>query len=224
MNQFMIRRLIFKDWYLNRWVIAGYIAAGIVALALVRFGDETAFYIGAILLITILVAAGAHLAVATVIHERTEKTLPFVMSLPISAMEYTTAKIVANVLIFLMPWATMVIGTIFVILNRDAIPDGLIPLAAIMLTELFAGYCFILTVALISESEGWTIGAVIIGNLFLNYFLFSVSRLPAIGVNLQGATAVWNATVWQILLAELAAILLILGAAFFFQARKKDFL
>ena len=42
---------------------------------------------------------------ATVVEERTDQTLPFVMSLPISAAEYTTAKILANLLIFLIPWA-----------------------------------------------------------------------------------------------------------------------
>ena len=47
----------------------------------------------------------------TVVEERNEQTLPFVMSLPISPMEYTTAKILANLLIFLVPLGALMLGS-----------------------------------------------------------------------------------------------------------------
>src|SRR6476469_7388795 len=127
MNTFMIRRLILKDWDLLRGTLLLYLAAGAVALVLVAKGSEATFYAGSILIITILFALGIHVAMVTVVVERTEHTLPFVMTLPLSLKEYTTAKIVANLLIFLIPWTAITLGTFAVLAGRPGYPAGLIP-------------------------------------------------------------------------------------------------
>jgi ABC-2 type transport system permease protein len=157
MSDSMVMRLVLKDWHFQRSAIAGYLAAGGVALFLTGIGSEGSFYAGTVLLITILITLGIHLAMATVVTERTEQTLPFIMSLPISPREYTTAKILANVVIFMIPWLTLVIGTIAVIAGRSAVPDGLIPFSTVILTEIFAAYMIVLSVAIVSESTAWTI-------------------------------------------------------------------
>ena len=83
MNNFMVKQLILKDWYFNRGVILFYLVAGVGALALVGFAVNSGmFYMGSILLITALIGLGIHLTMATVVNERKEKTLPFIMSLP----------------------------------------------------------------------------------------------------------------------------------------------
>ncbi len=224
MTSFMVRRLIAKDWRFNRGLIGFYIAAGVIALAMIRFGEKIVFYTGGILLISALIGLGIHLTIATVVEERKRKTLPFVMSLPVSFMEYTTAKIMANLLVFLGPWLTLVAGTFVVILGREAIPNGLTPFAVILLLEIFVGYTLILAVALITESEAWTIGAIVATNIFFNLFLFYVSNRPGLAADMKGPTAVWGAEALGIMAVELAAIAVILGLTFFFQSRKKDFL
>ena len=103
MNYSMVKLLILKDWYLQRWMILGSLVAGALALAITVSSRKAAFFLGIILLVTVLVAVGAQLAIATVVNERKEQTLAFVMSMPISSREYTTAKILANLLIFLVP-------------------------------------------------------------------------------------------------------------------------
>jgi ABC-type transport system involved in multi-copper enzyme maturation permease subunit len=206
----MVQRLILKDWYFNRRGIAGYLIAGALALAMVGFGNEIAFNAGSILLITVLITVGIHLTMATVINERSEHTLPFVMSLPISAMEYTTAKILANLLIFLIPWTTMLIAAVAVIASRATVPDGLIPFVVIILTEILVSSCLLMAVALVTESQGWTIGAIVFGNLFFQAFLYYVSHIPSIA---QAITADSLAD----------AIVGLLGLTFWLQARKTDF-
>ncbi|MEP6473109.1 MAG: hypothetical protein ABJC74_05270, partial [Gemmatimonadota bacterium] len=158
MNYPMVKRLILKDWYLMRAAIAGYLGAGALGLYLLTVGSEAAFTAGYILLITVLIAVGMHLAMVTVVVERTEHTLPFVMSLPISPAEYTAAKILANVLIFLVPWAALFSGAIAIISILVDVPDGLIPFVTVVLLEIFAAYCIVLAVAVVSESQNWTIG------------------------------------------------------------------
>ncbi|HKI00712.1 MAG TPA: hypothetical protein VKK31_01910 [Thermoanaerobaculia bacterium] len=224
MNTYMVKRLILKDWYFNRWTIVSYIAAGAVALVLLGMGNEGAFFAGTILLVTVLIALGIHLTMATVVEERKEMTLPFVMSLPISAREYTTAKILANLLIFLVPWGTLLIASFALIAGSAALPDGLIPFTAVVLTEIFVSTCLILAVALVSESQGWTIGAIVLGNLGFNGFLYFVSHIPSMGSTMKGPDIIWNQAAVTLLLAELAAVLLLLGLTFWLQSRKTDFI
>ncbi len=224
MNHAMIRRLIYKDWYLNRVPISMYVAVGLLAVAALGYGTFGAFYAGSILLLTVLCTIGIHLITVTVIEERREHTLAFVMSLPVSAAEYTTAKILANVLILSVAWATLFVGTVGVIAGRATLPDGLIPFATVILLYFFAGYFLILTVALISESLGWTIGAMVLVNLFLQAVMYGVSNAPGIAGDMKGEAIVWRQPIAGVLAAEVAAILLMLGLTFYLQSRKTDFL
>jgi ABC-2 type transport system permease protein len=221
-NNLMVKRLILKDWYFLRVPIIGYLAAGAVAVLLMANGGEGAFFAGSILLITILISVGIHVAMATVVNERKEQTLPFVMTLPISYMEYTTAKILANLLIFLLPWTALLIATLALFTMANA--GGIIPFTLLLVTEIFASYCLLLSVALVSESQNWAIGAMVFGNLFLQAFMYWVSHIPSIARTMKGHVAVWSPAVVTILAVEIAIILLLLGATFFFQARKTDFI
>ncbi len=224
MNIDMIEKLIAKDWYLQRWTIVGYLLGGAFAIGLLGFGGEAAFTAGMILLITVLMALGIHVAMATVVAERTEKTLPFVMSLPISPIDYATAKIGANLLIFLVPWTAMVLGAIAVILARGGVPDGLLPYTVLTLTVIFVNYCIVLCGALVSESIGWTIGVMVACNLGFQAFIHTVSKIPSIAATIEGPIVVWTADALGVLGAEIAAIVLLIGATYWLQSRKTDFL
>jgi ABC-2 type transport system permease protein len=220
----MVKRLILKDWYFQRWTIVAYLAAGALALTLLGTGGEAYFFAGSVLLITVLIALGIHIAMVTIVQERTDQTLPFVMSLPVSPREYTTAKILANLLIVLVPWLALSLGTFAVIAGRAGVPDGLLPFAALLLVEIFAGYCLLLAVALVGESQGWAIGAIVFGNLFFQGFMYHVSHIPSIAATMKGDGVRWSQPAVTLLLAEFAVIVLLLGLTFFFQGRKTDFL
>jgi ABC-2 type transport system permease protein len=159
---------------------------------------------------------------ATIIEERKQQTVPFVMSLPISPREYALAKILANVLILAIPWAALTGSSLAVLAALSA--RGLIPFATLTLTEILASSCLLIAVALVSESLAWTVGTMVIGNLFFQGFLYYVSHLPGIAATMNGRVAVWNAAAGTLLLAEIGATALAIGLAYFFQARKTDFL
>ena len=159
MNYAMVKRLILKDWYLQRWAILASLAGIVATLGIIAIGGKVAFLIGLILLIMVIISIGAHMAVATIVTERKEQTLPFVMSLPISYREYTACKIWGNLLIFMVPWLTMVVGSCGLLLLSPS-SRGLLPYAVIMSTEILLSTCLILAVALITESQGWTVAAI----------------------------------------------------------------
>jgi ABC-2 type transport system permease protein len=223
MSSSLVRRLVLKDWYFQRWAIAAYLASGALALVLMALHTQASFYAGTILLLTVMITLGVHLAIATVVGERTEHTLAFVMSLPISSADYTTAKIAANLSIFLVPWTALSIGTFAVLTGAGVEGRRLLPFAALILMEVVAAYCLLLAVAVITESMGWTVGVMMVENLFLQGFLYTVSHLPNIAAGMKGSHAVWDGTVLAILSVEILLAVSFLGLAFVFQARKRDF-
>jgi len=224
MNSSILHHLVLKDWYLHRAGIIGAMGLGAIALLLIGVNSKTAFYVGSILLITAVIGVGIYLVFMTTIQEKKDKTLPFVMSLPISARQYTRAKLLANLLIFILPWSIFMTATIVVIAARETLPNGLIPLAVLSLTEIFAAFSLLLGIALVTESEGWTITALVVGNLSFNFFLYFVSQIPSIGPHIEGPIAVWSPAVFWVLFVEIVTIVLTLGLTFYFQGRKKDFI
>ena len=222
MNTTIVKQLILKDWHFLRGPIIGYLAGGAVALLLIATGSEGGFFAGLVVLITVLISVGIHLAMTTVVGERKEQTLPFVMSLPISYMEYTTAKILANLLIFLIPWSAILIAALALFTIGNA--GGVIPFMVLVVTYLFAAYTLLLAVAIVSESQSWAVGAMVFGNLVLQAFFYGITHNPSVARTMKGHAAVWSPTAVTILAVEIALILLLLGGTFYFQARKKDFI
>jgi ABC-2 type transport system permease protein len=224
MNYSIIRRLIVKDWYLQRWLILSCVFGGFVALGIVCLGGQAAFMAGLILLITALVAIGAQLAIANIVNERKEQTLSFVMTLPISYVEYTLSKLLGTVLIFLIPWMLLVLGSFALFAIPHGVPRGLFPLAAIMATQILANTCLAITVALVTENQGWTVAAIMVGNIGINLIGYFVAHLPGIARGLEGAAVMWSPTASVALATEFAAIALMLCVTFFLQSRKRDFI
>ena len=224
MSQAIVKQLILKDWYLLRWPILGYLAAGALALLFLGVGGAGSFYAGTIVLITVLIGLGIQLALATAVNERTQQTLPFVMTLPISNFDYTAAKVIANLSLFLLPWTALIAGTLAVLNARSEETRSLIPLATLTLFELLAAYCLLLFVALVSESQPWTVGVMVGANLFLQAFLYFTSHVPSIAQGMKEHRLIWSADVFWLLLLEVAIIVLLLVLTFVFRARKTDFL
>lgn len=223
MNYAMVKQLILKDWYLQRWPILASLAGVVASLGIIASGGKVAFLLGLILLIMVVISIGAHMAVSTIVTERKEQTLPFVMSLPISYREYTASKIWGNLLIFLVPWLTMLLGSFGLLLLSPG-SRGLLPYAAIMSTEMLMSTCLILAVALITESQGWTVAAIMVGNVAVNGIGYVVAHIAGIAKGMWGSTVQWSGAASAVLVAEFATVALLLGVTFFVQAKKKDFL
>jgi ABC-2 type transport system permease protein len=223
MNYAMVKTLVLKDWYLHRRAIHGAIAAGLIALGVVMLGGDAGFILGVIALITIVIGVGAYLAIQTTVMERREKTLPFVMSLPISYREYTAAKILGNLLIFLVLWLALVFLCFAVIALVPAL-RGLVSFVAIMSMEILVSTFLVVAVAVTTESQGWTIAAIMFGNLALNGFGYCVAHVASIRRGLWLPRIQWSPAATWMLLAEFATLVLLLGLTFFVQSRKRDFL
>jgi ABC-2 type transport system permease protein len=224
MNMAIVKQLIWKDWYLNRAgilvsLIGGMATLGVVAAAR---GAQIAVILGVIVVVTILIGMGSMVMMSPAM-ERKAQTLPFVMSLPINYLEYTTAKIVGCLLIFLVLWTGLVVDVAATIWLAPGFPHGLIPFALIMSVEILMSTCLVTSVAVITESQNWTVGITQLGVLSLNGLGWWFASLPGMRGTLTSATIRWSGTATVLLTAEIAAIALMIAITFFVQARKKDF-
>ena len=223
MNYSMVRCLILKDWYFQRRAILLCLAGGTLSLGIIAFGGKVGFYFGLLSLITIMIVIGATLVMGTLVGERENQTLAFVMSLPISFREYTAAKILVNLLIFVPFWITMVAGSLGLVLATPTI-HGLFAFTVIMAVEILMSTCLMIAVALVTESKGWTISAMIAGNLAINVVGYIVAHIPGISDGMFGTTIQWRPAATIALTVEFALIALMLGGAFLIQSRKMDFI
>ena len=153
MNGSVVQALIRSDLYRHRTAILMTIGVGGIGLALVQVGGEMPTLLGVISFYTALIVLGCTLPTSNVINERKKHTLPFLMSLPLSITQYTAAKLVSTVGIFLVAWLTLVISSVSFILARQSIPNGILPVTLILSALTLIGFCVIAAVALVSESK-----------------------------------------------------------------------
>jgi ABC-2 type transport system permease protein len=224
MNFAVVKRLILKDWYLNRAMIVVSLAAGLVTIAVVAawHGTQLAVIFGMIVVVTILIGIGAMLMV-TIADERKLQTLPFVMTLPISYKEYTASKIVGSLLIFLVLWLALVAAMVLSLLYLPGFRHGLIPFVVIMSVEILMSTCLITAVAVTTESHGWSVAVSQVGALSLNLIGWSIVRFPEIGGTMSSPAVHWSTTASVLILVEIGIIAVMLGAAFLVQSHKRDF-
>jgi ABC-type transport system involved in multi-copper enzyme maturation permease subunit len=223
MNYSLVGRLIWKDWYFQRTAILLALAGGALSLGIVAVGGQAGFTIGLILLVTILAMISAMTVMGNVLGERENQTLAFVMTLPISYVEYTTSKILGALLIFVPFWLTLVIGCLGLIVAAPPI-HGLFAFTVIMAVEILVGTCLLIAVSLVTESKGWTVSAMVTANIAINLVGYLVAHIPGISNGMWGTKILWRSAATLSLIVEFALIVLMLGMAFFLQSRKKDFI
>ena len=223
MNVSMIWRLVCKDLYFQRLTVLLYLLFGALGLFLFSRGTETTFYVGSVGLVFVLLALAVHMAIATILDERKQGTHAFLLSLPTTITELSAAKILANLLIFLVPWSCMSLG-VLVAIQSDRLPGGLAPYVSIHLLEVLLFFCVYIATALVTNSMGWTVVAIVTCNLTLNFSLYFVAKFSAIEPYLEQNEPVWNQQVWCLLAIFAAAVPVVLALAFVVQSRKKDLL
>jgi hypothetical protein len=221
MTRSIVTRLILKDLFLLRWMIAGAVVAGGAALAVMPRGGA-ASYVGAVLLICVFIVLNIVLVMSGVVQERKDKVLLFVLSLPVSTTQQIAAKVTANALAFTVPWLVLTAGTMLVI-DATAMPNGILPYWMAILVYLLAYYLALLGVSLVTDSTGWHGVAITVGNISVNFLIFFLLALPSVVANRESPVAVWTADILTIIALELGAGVAALGLGMYIASRRSDF-
>ena len=219
----VMRKLIAKEFHVNRYVVAGATVGGVLAVLIAALG-KTGFNIGSLMWITVVIANGVMLALYGVMNERKERSLLFVLSLPLSIAEYVRAKMFGLALCFFIPWLAATVAAIVLVLAKADVPDGLVPYTVLLSVYMLANFLVLLCWTLHVNSEAWISAAIVITNMGVSIYMFVVGAQPGLQDHIWSATPVWNETAWTVLIVELCVIALAFTLPFFLAARRRDFI
>jgi ABC-type transport system involved in multi-copper enzyme maturation permease subunit len=217
----IVSRLILKDLYLGRWLIGGTLLAGVISLATMPLSG-TGYYVGSVSLLCVLIVLNIFVNFQFVIGERKDKTQLFVLSLPVSTAQYARAKVASSILAFAIPWLLLTLGCVAVI-DRSAIPNGMIPVSVAVLAYVLAYFGVFLAVSLATESNAWVTTTIIVGNISVNFLIPWLMNQPSVIATREGEVAVWSGAVVATIVAELGAGALALAGSLWMSARNRNF-
>ncbi len=224
MSGVVLRQLIWKDCFLVRTQMLVSLLGGGVALLLFWVGGDPLGMIGIVSFFVALVVFGSMMPMASIIAERKKQNLAFAMSLPVSSFQYTVAKFVSTIGMYLVLWLVLLGAGIAAILSRADVPNGVIPLTVILAMFPLVGFSLITGTALVSESEAWAVASTIVCNSTYGltwYFIFT--RVPGVMKDVGAAAPVWSSTALTFLGVQAGVIAVVLGLTLFLQSRKRDF-
>lgn len=198
----VMKQLVLKDLYLNRTLIVLMVSLGLVSL--VASGtSRMGFNIGGIVYMTTIVACGAVLVMHGVVNEHKEKSLLFVLSLPITPAQYGRAKLFSMLGAFLVVWIVLtssVVGMIFL----SPVPNGLIPLFATVSGLMLMNFCIVLSTALVTRYEPAFTAAIILTNASVSLLFVMLGAIPGMYDTMAHDPIIWNPVVLTVLAAEFA--------------------
>jgi ABC-2 type transport system permease protein len=223
MTRSVVRQLMLKDWRLNRPMIVGSILGGALGLALVSRATEASVVVGAVWFFICLILVGTMLPLAGIVGERKNHNLAFLMSLPVSGVQYARAKLASSLGMFLVPWLCLMGVALIFVEVRGLFPRGIIPMLMILLLLPFIGFSVLTAVALIAESEGWALAANVAVQSSYGLTWYFISRIPGLAAHAKEAAPVWNSTALEILGVESAIVVGLLGLTLYLQSLKRDF-
>ena len=218
----MIRLLVAKDWHLFRKQLALCVLAGIAALCFLGMARPWAFYVGSLMLIIVMVSASCFSISTSLVVERKDQTLAFVMSLPVSPLDFTVAKLVGNLLTFGVPFVVLLGGTLAVELFTP-LPDGLFVYALLIFAYILFAYAVSLAVAMSVQSEGVATFAMIGSMVMINPYMMALSQVAEISSRISVDELVWTMPAALIVSALIALSLALIGGATWYNARKPAF-
>lgn len=219
----IVRELVIKDLQIMKIPAICYWLAGLGAIVVAVLWGDSAGTIAFILFISALFGAGVHAAMRTITEERREQNLPFIMSLPITIMDYTRAKMLANLLLVGGIWLTLSAAS-YVIFIGDAMPSGTIPFMTIILVAVLLAYIMILATTIIFKGIAPAMVALVAANLGNQALVWWISTLHAVRATVNGTEVVWNSTYLTVLGAQFGAIALLIALVFYAQSKQTEFL
>lgn len=222
MNRLVLPVLIRKDFQMTWPYLAAAVASGAGALILWQIGSQALAIAGIVAFFMVLIMLGI-VPMLMIINERKKQTLAFIMSLPVTAAQYAISKLASALGMFLVPWLALIGIALTLIVRRADIPNGIIPLALVLMLIPLIGFLIQISVAIVSESEPRSVFAMGAVNVAYSFVWVVVSTTPALTDDLLAAAPVWNETVLSVLVGEATVIVAVVALAVFLQSRKRDF-
>ena len=221
MNTALIVRLAAKDWYLSRLPLTGVALAGALSIVMILQRDSLGFA-GLLVALITLIMLSVVIPMTTIVNERKQHHLAFVMSLPVSPRDYTASKVLGNLSAFVALWLPIA-GLVLSILAREG-PRGVLPLAVVAALMPLMAFSLLMSVAIVSESEFWSMMTMGATNISYSFWWVLFNRIPSLREDLRSPEPVWSPAVLTIIGVQLGVCVLAFTLTFILQSRKRSFI
>lgn len=222
MSRSIVWQLVAKDLRLAWPLIAGSFALGVLSLAVVPWSG-IAFFVGGSVFVVTLVLLNVMLVMSSLIGERKEKIRVFMLSMPVSTMQYSVAKLLSSLIAYVVPAAVLTIAAV-VLLVATPLPDGFIPLTVATSVHCLFYFSVFLALALVTDSQGWMTTVVVCGNVSISFVIPALINLTSMKGTLGTEAVVWGADVVALIVVELALAAAALAISFVVNSRRTEFI
>jgi hypothetical protein len=222
MNANSIGMLFLKDLYLSRRPLFAYFAAGVFCSVISVVPQQTLAFTGTILILTVAIGSGMHLLGELLLSEGSDQTRTFILSLPVSLLDYSIAKISVVMTTFLIPWFTMLACTVILTCVLPWGKPGAVPVTVAVFLELLAAFTLQLVTAVITESVGWTVCVMVACNVFLNLYMMNLFQAAEVQEAIKSDVLIHSPLLMQVTCVEVVVIVVALTLAITLQMRKRD--
>lgn len=225
MTDSMIYKLVSKDLKINQIPILSWFLAAVAGILIAySIPGLVAANIGFSLIASAIIGVGIHMIAYTVLFDNVKGTHIFIMSLPVNFKQYTVAKLSVNILVFYGMWALLSAACIYVTFSYGIFPKGSLPMMSMVLLSILPVYSLILSLCMITQSIGYTVFTTVSLSLATPAYLWKIVYLDSVGTYVWGNQAVWNTTVFSIIIAQVLIAIIIPVLTVIVQFRKKDFI
>lgn len=229
MSASIIPQLVKKDFLINRKMILTFclvslVSIGVVSILYGRIPNWVLYNLAFLLLVAPAATCGIVLLMKTNVFEKEKSTQLFIMSLPITVKEFTTAKLLVNLPVFGVVWLAVTGVAFYFSFGLGLLPWGTLPFMTMIFLGVFVAYTCILGTSLISQSLGITVFSIMFFEIGTSAYLWVIVFLDPIANYIYGSNIVWNSTAISVVSTQVFVALVVLITTFFMQTRKKDFL
>jgi hypothetical protein len=224
MNTSIVSQLVRKDFLLWRRLILIFYGLSVAAIALAwLLPDRLLLNLGFTLVIAPLGTLGVVLLIQTNVFEKARNTQLFIMSLPVTARQFTVAKLLVNVPTFGALWLVTTVAIFAYAFGLGLLPPGAIPVVAIVCLGVFVAYTGILSVSLLTQSLGVTILGILFFETATSAYVWTLVLFGPIGRHVYGPVAVWDAGAVGVLVAQALVAVGAIAATLLVLTRRRDF-
>jgi len=178
--------------------------------------------IGFSLIVSALIGVGIQMISHTVLLANVKGTQIFILSLPINFKQYSIAKFSVNILVFLGMWILLSAAAIYVTFSQSIFPIGSLPMILLVLLSILPVYSMILSICVITQSIGYTAATTLTASLATTVYLWKIVYLESVGNYVWGNQAVWNNTIYSVMILQIMLTIIIPVLTILFQFKKRD--
>ncbi len=229
MSRSIIPQLVRKDFKLMRGVIFTFALISLSSIGLLAFlfgkvPEWVLINIAFVMLMGPAATCGIVMLMKTNVFEKEKSTQPFILSLPVSAKQFTQAKMLINLPVFLGFWLVVAFAVFYFAFGRGLFAPGAVPFVTILFLGVFVAYSCILSTSLLSQSLAITVLSIAIFEMGTSAYLWTVVYLDPIARHINGPVMVWNTTALAIVGTQITVAVLALLFTLHMQSRKRDFI